>query len=99
MTGVTLGGSAAGNYYVSGTSSTLVADITPYIITAGATTGPRVLAAADNKVYTSTTTANGTLVMVGLLGSDSVSISYSGATFASPNVANGITVTFAGAAL
>ena len=99
MTGVTLGGSAAGNYYITGTSSTLAAAITPYIITAGATSGPRVLATADNKVYTSTTTANGTLAMVGLLGSDSVSISYSGATFASPNVANGITVTFSGAAL
>ena len=99
MTGVALSGSAAGNYYVSGASSTLAADITPYIITAGATTGPRVVTVADNKVYTSTTTANGTLSMVGLLGSDSVSISYSGATFASPNVANGITVTFAGAAL
>ncbi|MBT8604201.1 filamentous hemagglutinin N-terminal domain-containing protein [Polynucleobacter paneuropaeus] len=99
MTGVTLGGLAAGNYYVTGTSSTLAAAITPYIITAGATSGPRVLATADNKVYTPTTTANGTLAMVGLLGSDSVSISYSGATFASPNVGNGITVTFSGAAL
>ena len=99
MTGVTLGGSAAGNYYVSGTSSTLTADITPYIITAGATAGPRVVATAFNKVYTATTTANGTLAMLGLFGSDSVSIGYTGATFASPNVANGITVTFTGATL
>ena len=99
MTGVTLGGAAAGNYYVTGTSSTLAANITPYIITPGATTGPAITAMADNKVYTSTTAANGSLAMVNLFGADSVSISYTGATFASPNVANGITVTFAGAAL
>ena len=99
MTGLTLGGSAAGNYYVSGVSSTLAADITPYIISAGATTGPRVVAAANNKIYSATNTASGTLAMVGLLGSDSVSIGYSGATFASPNVANGIDVTFAGVTL
>jgi hypothetical protein len=57
------------------------------------------VAAANNKIYSATNTASGTLAMVGLLGSDSVSIGYSGATFASPNVANGIDVTFAGVTL
>jgi len=99
MSGVTLTGSAAGNYYVTGTTSPITANITPYIIDPLATTGPRVVAIADNKVYTSTNTANGTLAMAGLFGTDSVSVSYTGATFASPNVANGITVTFAGVTL
>jgi len=99
MSGVTLTGAAAGNYYVTGTSAPITANITPYIITPGATTGPRVIATADNKVYTSTNTANGTLAMAGLFGTDTVAISYTGATFASPNVANGITVTFAGVTL
>jgi len=99
MSGVTLTGAAAGNYYVTGTSAPITANITPYIIIPGATTGPRVIAVADNKVYTSTNTANGTLAMAGLFGTDTVAISYTGATFASPNVANGITVTFAGVTL
>ena len=99
MSGVTLSGSAAGNYYVTGTTTPITANITPYIIVPGATTGPHIVAVADNKVYTSTNTANGTLGMTGLFGTDTVVISYTGATFASPNVANGITVTFAGATL
>ncbi|WP_216231761.1 YDG domain-containing protein [Polynucleobacter sp. MWH-Jannik1A5] len=99
MADVTLSGISAGNYYVTGTTSPIRANITPYIIVPGVTTGPAITAVANNKVYTSTDGANGTLAMVNLFGTDSVSISYTGATFASPNVANGITVTFTGAAL
>ncbi|QWD27166.1 filamentous hemagglutinin N-terminal domain-containing protein [Polynucleobacter paneuropaeus] len=99
MTGVTLSGSAQGNYYVAGLSTPITANITPYVINFGSGSGPNIAAVANNKVYTSTTAANGSLSMVNLFGTDSVSVSYSGATFANPNVANGIAVTFAGATL
>ncbi|MBT8633306.1 filamentous hemagglutinin N-terminal domain-containing protein [Polynucleobacter paneuropaeus] len=99
MTGVTLSGGAQGNYYVAGLSTPITANITPYVINFGSGSGPNIAAVANNKVYTSTTAANGSLSMVNLFGTDSVSVSYSGATFANPNVANGIAVTFAGATL
>ena len=94
MSGVTLSGSAASNYYVTGTASPITANITPYIINFGSGTGPNITAVADSKVYTSTNTANGALSMVNLFPGDSVAVSYATATFASSNVANGITVTF-----
>jgi len=94
MSGVTLSGSAASNYYVTGTASQITANITPYIINFGSGTGPNITAVADSKVYTSTNTANGALSMVNLFPGDSVAVSYATATFASSNVANGITVTF-----
>ena len=95
MSGVTLTGGAASNYYVTGITSPITANITPYIINFGAAgTGPNITALADSKVYTSTNTANGVLSMVNLFPGDSVAVSYATATFASPNVANGITVTF-----
>jgi hypothetical protein len=102
MTGVTLSGSAAGNYYVAGTASTLSADITPYTVNAGATTGPRLVAAANNKVYDTTATALGNLSMVGLFGGDSMGVNYSSAAFASANVnsqSSPQTVTFSGVTL
>ncbi|MDH6155880.1 hypothetical protein M2124_002182, partial [Polynucleobacter sphagniphilus] len=94
MSGVTLTGGAASNYYVTGITSPITANITPYIINFGSGTGPNITAVADSKVYTSTNTANGALSMVNLFPGDSVAVSYATATFASPNVANGITVTF-----
>ncbi|MDH6303319.1 hypothetical protein M2128_002266, partial [Polynucleobacter sphagniphilus] len=95
MSGVTLTGGAASNYYVTGITSPITANITPYIINFGAAgTGPNITALADSKVYTSTNTANGVLSMVNLFPGDSVAVSYATATFASSNVANGITVTF-----
>ncbi|MBU3641713.1 S-layer family protein [Polynucleobacter sp. Fuers-14] len=95
MSGVSLTGSAASNYYVTGTTSPITANITPYIINFGAGgTGPNITALADSKVYTSTNTANGVLSMVNLFPGDSVAVSYATATFASVNVANGIAVTF-----
>ena len=100
MTGVTLSGSAQGNYYVAGLSTPITANITPYVINFGAGgTGPNIAAVANNKVYTSTTAANGSLSMVNLFGTDSVSVSYTSAAFASPNVATGATVTFNGVTL
>ncbi|MBT8561681.1 hypothetical protein G6717_03750 [Polynucleobacter paneuropaeus] len=99
MTGVTLSGSAQGNYYVAGLSAPIAANITPYIINFGSGSGPNIAAVANNKVYTSTTAANGSLSMVNLFGTDSVSVSYTSAAFASPNVATGATVTFNGVTL
>jgi hypothetical protein len=99
MTGVTLSGSAQGNYYVAGLSTPITANITPYVINFGSGSGPNIAAVANNKVYTSTTAANGSLSMVNLFGTDSVSVSYTSAAFASPNVATGATVTFNGVTL
>lgn len=99
MTGVTLSGSAQGNYYVAGLSAPIAANITPYIINFGSGSGPNIAAVANNKVYTSTTAANGSLSMVNLFGTDSVSVSYTSAAFASPNVATGAAVTFNGVTL
>ena len=99
MAGVTLTGAAAGNYYVTGPTLSVAANITPYIIVPGASSGPRIVPNALNKVYDTTTVANGSLAMTGLFGTDSVLVSYTSAAFASPNVANGITVTFTGATL
>lgn len=100
MTGVTLSGSAAGNYYVTGTTTPIAAAITPYIINFGAGgSGPNITAVANNKVYTSTTSAYGTLAMVNLFGTDSVDVTFTSASFANPNVANSIPVTFSGVTL
>ncbi|MBU3539525.1 YDG domain-containing protein [Polynucleobacter sp. UK-Gri1-W3] len=99
MTGVTLSGSARGNYYVAGLSAPITANITPYVINFGSGSGPNIAAVANNKVYTSTTAANGSLSMVNLFGTDSVSVSYTSAAFASPNVATGAAVTFNGVTL
>ena len=99
MTGVTLSGSAQGNYYVAGLSAPIAANITPYVINFGSGSGPNIAAVANNKVYTSTTSASGSLSMVNLFGTDSVSVSYNNATFANPNVGTAIPVTFAGVTL
>ncbi|QWD00837.1 hypothetical protein G6726_02230 [Polynucleobacter paneuropaeus] len=99
MTGVTLSGSAQGNYYVAGLSTPITANITPYVINFGSGSGPNIAAVANNKVYTSTTSASGSLSMVNLFGTDSVSVSYTSAAFASPNVATGAAVTFNGVTL
>ena len=93
--GFTLGGAQAGDYTVSQPSTT--ANITPFGLTITGIT-------AQNKVYNSTTkatlnTANGALV--GVFSGDTVTLVTSGATgtFASKDVANGITVTIAGLTL
>ena len=91
MTDVTLSGTAAANYYVTGTTSPMTANITPYAINFGASgTGPGITAVAYNKVYTSTTTANGTLALLNLFGTHSVSVKNDSITFANTNIANDI---------
>ena len=86
--GVTLSGASAGNYSVGTGTITATANITPAPVTISGLV-------AQNKVYTSTTAdvITGTPIVTGLLGSDTSSASGSAiGTFASPNVANGISV-------
>ena len=86
--GVTLSGASAGNYSVGTGTITATANITPAPVTISGLV-------AQNKVYTSTTAdvITGTPIVTGLLGSDTSSASGTAiGTFASPNVANGISV-------
>ena len=91
--GFTLSGSAAGNYTIA-SNPTTTANITPATLTVTGVT-------ANNKVYDSTTTATLSTAgdnLVGVYGGDTVTLSNAGATgtFASKNVANGITVAASG---
>ncbi len=89
-TGYTLTGAAAGNYSLLAQPSGLAANITPKALTITGVT-------AGNKIYdgnTSATLAGGTLT--GIVGSDVVQIGAGTGTFATANVANGITVTASG---
>ena len=94
LNGVTLTGADLGNYtYSNGTTKDL-SDITPKPLTI---TGFQ----SDNKVYDRNATAvisnGGTLV--GVVSGDTVGFTNPQATFASKNVANGITVTLNGVTL
>jgi trimeric autotransporter adhesin len=89
VTGYTLSGADAGNYTVVQPTA-VTANITPASL---AVTG----VGANNKVYdtTNTATLNGTAA-VAALGSDVVSVSGGGGTFADKNVGNGKVVTVTG---
>ena len=92
LSGFTLtgnGSALASNYTFTGGTDWV--DITKLAITVTAT--------APNKVYNGNTTETGvTLASSGILGTDSVTFSDTSATFASKNVATGITVTVHGIA-
>ncbi len=92
LSGFTLignGSALASNYTFTGGTDWV--DITKLAITVTATT--------PNKVYNGNTTETGvTLASGGILGTDSVTFSDTSATFASKNVATGITVTVHGIA-
>ena len=94
LNGVTLTGADLGNYTYSSGTTTDLSDITPKPLTI---TGFQ----SDNKVYDGNTTAvisnGGTLV--GVVSGDTVGFTNPQATFASKNVANGITVTLNGVTL
>jgi hypothetical protein len=95
VSGLTLSGADAGNYSL--TQPTTTADITPKNLTVTGIT-------ADNKVYDGNTTAtlnSGSAVLVGVVGSDDVTLDVSGAvgTFDTANVGTGKTVTVSGLAL
>lgn len=83
VTGITLGGTKAGNYTLSNSSTTTRADIEPKIITATAN--------ADDKVYDGNTTATGRITLTEVLGNDDVTASGSFA-FVDETVGEGKTV-------
>jgi hypothetical protein len=93
-TGITLSGSAAGNYLLSSVTATTAANIVPATVTA--------IVTASNKPYDGTTTATMTgCTLTGVVPVDAGKVVCAGtsATFASPNPGNGITVTVTGISL
>jgi hypothetical protein len=92
VSGISLSGSAAGNYALSSTSATTTANITLAAVTASV--------AAGNKTYDSTTTEPIANVTCTLTPSESnLSCAGTAAAFASANVGTGITVTVTGISL
>ncbi|NML48472.1 filamentous hemagglutinin N-terminal domain-containing protein [Ramlibacter sp. G-1-2-2] len=94
VSGATLGGTDGGNYTVSNPSG-LTASITPAQLTVGGVT-------AQDKVYDTTTAASlntGFASLVGVLGSDTVSVSGLSGSFADKNAGTNKSVTVAGATL
>src|SRR5206468_10701300 len=96
-TGLSLSGTAAGNYQLASTSATTTADITAKGLTVSGVT-------ANNKVYDGSTTATlnlGSAALVGVVSGDTVTPNTASAvgTFADENVGTGKTVTVSGLAL
>ncbi|HEX4122238.1 MAG TPA: MBG domain-containing protein [Verrucomicrobiae bacterium] len=101
ITGLALSGSSAGDYVLSSTTTSTTASITAVGVTiaSGVT--------ANNKVYDGTNTATlslaNTVVLSGLVGSDSSSVTLAtngyGAVFASTNAGTNISVTVTGLTL
>ncbi len=94
-TGITLGGSAAGNYALTSTTAATTANITVASVTASVT--------ALSKIYNGNTTEPIASITCtpNVLAGDSGKVSCAGtaATFASANVGSGITVTVTGISL
>ena len=89
--GITVGGADAGNYTFN-SSTTALADITPFALTGSIT--------AADKVYDGTTSASiTTRTLTGVIGTDVVSYTGGSATFATKDVATGKTVTATGLSL
>src|SRR5207245_60496 len=90
MSGLTLGGTAAGNYSLTQPATT--ADITAATLTASITAG--------NKTYDGTTAATITSrTLSGVIGSDDINLIGGTATFANKNAGNGKTVRATGLSL
>ena len=89
VSGITIGGADSGDYTL--TQPSLTADITSATLT--------VTASASDKVYDSTATASISSLSDNHLGSDSVSESYTSASFSDKNVGSGKTVTVSGLSL
>lgn len=90
FSGCALGGADAGNYLLSAQPESVTADVTPKDVTFTFT--------AEDKQYDGTTAVNisGVMFNGGLCGSDDVSVTINGASFASSEVGTDINVTFAG---
>jgi len=94
VTGLSLTGSAAGNYQLSSTSASTTASITGITVTPAVT--------VSDKPYDGTTTATiATRTLTGVLSADASNVSLTGgtATFSDANVGNGKTVTVTGLSL
>ncbi|MFX7898803.1 YDG domain-containing protein, partial [Acinetobacter baumannii] len=86
MSGITLGGTDAGNYNLQSSTASTTANITPATISA--ITG----ITAANKVYDGTANATlntGSAGFTGKLGSDVLTVATSTGSFSDKNVANG----------
>jgi hypothetical protein len=91
-TGLTLSGANSGNYELSSTTTTDLADITTLHITGSF--------AAANKVYDGNNSATVlTRSLIGTVGGDDVGLTGGTATYDDANAGNGKTVTLAGATL
>ena len=91
IAGVSLAGSDASNYQLTGSSGVAYADITAKPIS--------VTYSASHKIYDASTSATVLGVLSGTISGDTVTASESAATFANKNVGNGKTVTITGVAL
>ena len=92
-------GTSLGDYAVTQTNGTLT--ITPFQFFFGphGGVGPRIVGAANDKVYDAGTAATGGVNVLGLLGSDTLTATATSAAFDTKNVAGGKTVTFGGVAV
>ena len=90
VSGIAISGADAGNYALQNTTASTTANITPAPLTVSAT--------GINRVYDTTTTATVTL-SDNHLGSDQVTDSYAGASFADKNVGTGKAVSVSGIAI
>ncbi len=88
--GITLAGSAAGNYALASTTVTTTANVTPRPLSVTAT--------GVDKVYDGTAAATVTLLSSPVPG-DSVTLAHTAATFATPNVGSALTVSVSGISL
>ena len=91
-TGLSLSGTAAGNYQLASTSASATANISAATLTGSIT--------ANNKTYDGTTAATiATRTLSGVVGSENVSLIGGTATFANKTVGNGKSVTATGLSL
>ena len=92
-------GTSLGDYAVTQTNGTLT--ITPFQFFFGphGGVGPRIVGAANDKVYDAGTAATGSVNVLGLLGGDTLTATATSAAFDTKNVAGGKTVTFGGVAV
>ena len=89
FSGITLGGTNAGNYTLNDvTTTTATADITPKIIAVTAT--------ANSRKYDRSIDASGSLSSADIVSDDNVTISYTTAKFENKNVGTNKVVTFSG---
>ena len=92
-------GTSLSNYAITKTNGALT--ITPFQFFFGPNggVGPRIVGAANDKVYDAFAAATGTLSVLGLLGADVLTATASSSTFDTKDAGSGKTVTFGGIAV